>query len=198
MAGAELSLRMGQVKQLDNGYRISATRLFLPEERIKAGAISKHEIAHVAGSNYRIKRVSLHPEGDAEAVTEPEEITVGGAGAAAGLGFEGGGHDLRLAWILFKSTPEQTMAAGRAAVAGQEEEMDVLSKFLELRREMVQSDVNEGLQLVRDRKRGIYPVSVEVTDPKGRTKVHKTQSLNEQVMIEGEWIELEGRLPTAA
>lgn len=178
------SLRVGTSVTLDTGHTLRARKLLLPEEQIEAGPVAGHEIAHVAGSKFSIEYATIIPNGNALGLTKPNVLTKEGAGAAAGLGYAGGQHDLVLAKVLFDSSPEETMAAGRAEVAGLDEEMDVLSRFLQYRKTIYQRDVDEGLQLVSDRRRGIHRVAVDVTDRRGKTKTFETRSYHNMVEME--------------
>ncbi|HEX7041923.1 MAG TPA: hypothetical protein VF189_01625 [Patescibacteria group bacterium] len=190
MGSPDISLGLGQIRHLDSGHTITSRRLFKPEELTKAGRVSRHEIIHVAASKFRIKAVNIIPHGNTLGETHPDSLTLEGAGAPAGMDMDGCRYDLMIAALLFNASESQAKAAGRAAVVGLDAEIDLLSQFLEYRKDMGQSDVNEGLQMVSERRRGIYRTEVEVKGPDGKSKKYQTKSLNGEVMIPGKWVEL--------
>ena len=167
------------ITKLDNGFSISATRVEV--QRVIPSDVSMHEAAHVVASDGIIS-ATIIPSENALGTTIPKRMTVAAAGAPAALGHSGTSHDLRVAAYL-GSDLQTTLAAGRAALKGQEEVMHEVATLLEERKTIGQTDVEEARHNVKKERNGIFKVEVQISSPEGKTNTFMTESVRGEISI---------------
>ncbi len=146
---------------------------------------AKHESMHVVTSQSSggIEYATIIASGNALGVTKPKVMTIETAGAAVDFDPEGSSHDQRISHYLWGADRSTTAAAGRNALAGNDDYVDEVGVMLEDKKTIDQHDVNQAYEIVNRRKAGMYEANIKIVDSDGVTNdIHK-ETKNHEVEI---------------
>ena len=148
------------------------------------GRTAKHEAAHVASAG-EIVEADIIPRGGALGTTRPVKMTVAVAAAAGAMGYEGIAWDKYITENYHHVPWGRAMVLGRASLVGKEMLMDEIATTLEEKKRIVLYDVKQAEKRVEEKKKGIFPVIVDIYNSKSGLKLKSGQgeSLHGEVRV---------------
>ncbi len=170
-------------KTYENGVSVHVVHEL--KRRPIAGPVAKHEAAHALR---KIVSATIIPDGNSLGKTIPYgQISPDAAALPEALGYQGTSWDMHVVEHGLGVSRRSAIAQANALYKGQEEDHAEIAVILQERLTIGQKDVDEARYNVRKRRRGIFPVQVQVDTPDGKTESYTTETVDGNVLLPNRW-----------